>query len=229
MLNINSLFKFCGSERAKCLLTLHCFTGCNTVRTFHNVSKKLWTKLFLQIKYQNIFKTFESLPDEIMPKTIEYLAKFVCWGYINRAKHPNLTTLAEVWVHLYKQKNADCEKIPPTMASFYNHILRTFHQLRQWENFGQALIDMWDPLGYKWEENNGDYIPATTANAFTPRFLLELISCNCKKYCKQSFSCHSNWKNCTGMCECGDFCQITGTPLRRKALEEDLQLHEEPC
>ena len=44
-------------------------------------------------------KEFESLQEEGMLKTIDYLAKFVCWHYINRAKHPNLITLTEVRVH----------------------------------------------------------------------------------------------------------------------------------
>ena len=87
-------------------------------------------------------------------------------------------------MHLYKQKNASCEKIPPTMGSFYNHILCTFDQLRQGATAVEALIDVRNPLEYGWEENNGDYIPATTANAFAPSFLVELMSYNCKKYCK---------------------------------------------
>ena len=81
-----------------------------------------------------------------MPKTIDHLVKFVCMGYINRAKLPNLTTLAEVRVHLYKHKNASCGKIPPTMGSFYNHILHTFHQLRKPATAGEALIGVRDPL-----------------------------------------------------------------------------------
>ena len=44
----------------------------------------------MQIKDHDIFKAFEGLQEEVMPKTIDYLAKFVCWGYINRAKHPTL-------------------------------------------------------------------------------------------------------------------------------------------
>ena len=76
------------------------------------------------------------------------------------------------------------------MGSIYNHILCTFHQLRQWKTTCKALIDMTDPLEYGWEENNGDYIPATTTNAFTPSFLVGFMSCNCNKYCKKSCFCH---------------------------------------
>ena len=141
---------------------------------------------------QNCFKLKASLQEDVMPKTIYHLAKFVCWGYINRAKHPNLKTLAEVRMYLYKQKNTSCEKIPPTIGSFYNHILRTFHQIRQWATSGGAVIDVRDPLEYGWEENNGNYIPAKTTNAFAPSFLVELISCNCMKCYKKSCSCQSN-------------------------------------
>ena len=64
-----------------------------------------------------------------------------------------------------------------------------------------------------WEENNGDYIPAVTANAFALCFLVELISCNCKKRCKKCCSCHSNRQNYTDMCGCGEFCQSEGHAL----------------
>lgn len=169
----------------------HCLTGCDTVGKFHNVSKDSWTKLFLQIKDQVIFNVFESLQEEVMPKTVDDLAKFVCWDCINKAKRLNLITLEEVRVHLYKQKNASYEKVPRTISSFYKHILRSFHQLRQLATAGEALIDVQHPLEYGRKEKNGDYIPTTTANAFTPSFLVELISFNCK-YCKKSCSCHSN-------------------------------------
>ena len=51
----------------------------------------------------------------------------------------------------------------------------------------KALIDERDPLGYGWKKNNGNYFPATAANAFAPSLLVELISCNCMKYRKKSF------------------------------------------
>ena len=34
-------------------------------------------------------------------------------------------------MHLYKHKDAGCEKIQPTMGSFYNYMLRTFYKLSQ--------------------------------------------------------------------------------------------------
>ena len=153
--------------------------------------------------------SIEGLQGEVMLKTIDHLAKFISWGYINRVKHPNLKTLAEVRVYLYKQKCASCEKIPPNMGSFYNDILRAFHQIRQWATSGEPLIDLRDPLEYGWEENNANYIPATTTNTFAPSFRVELISCNCMKYCKKSCSCHSNGRKCTDMFGFGEFCQRT--------------------
>ena len=103
----------------------------------------------------------------------------------------NVTTLAEVQVHLYKQKNASCGGIPTTMGSFSNHILCTFHQLRQCKTTVDALLDVRDPLEYGWGEKNDDYIPATTANTFISSFLVELISCSSKKCCKKSCFCLS--------------------------------------
>ena len=68
--NIDILHGFLGFEHAKCLLTLHYLTGCNTVEKFHNVSKESWTKLFLQINDREIFKAFESLLEEVIRKLL---------------------------------------------------------------------------------------------------------------------------------------------------------------
>lgn len=72
--NIDILLEIVGSELAKCLLTLLCLTGCDTVGKFHNVSKESWARLFLQIKDQVILKAFEGLQEEVIPKTIDHLA-----------------------------------------------------------------------------------------------------------------------------------------------------------
>ena len=67
----------------------------------------------------------------------------------------NFTNLAEVRVHLYKQKNTSCVNIlevSPTLDLFYNHILRTFHQLTQYATSGEALIDVRYPQKNEWEK-----------------------------------------------------------------------------
>ena len=138
--NIDSLLEFLGSKHVKCLLTLHCLTGCNTVGKFHNVSKESWTKLFLQTKDQDIFKTFESLQQEVMPKTIHYLAKFIFWGYINRPKHQNLTTLAEVWVHLYKEKKM---LVMRGYHQSWAHFMTIFYASFINQGNGQPLVKLW--------------------------------------------------------------------------------------
>ena len=113
------------------------------------------------------------------------------------------------------------------MGSFYSHILRTLHQLRQWVTAGEALIDVRDALEYGWEENNGDYIPATTANAFAPSFLVELISCNYKKYCKKSCFLSFEWTKLHQHVWMRRVCQNKDPPLPRTILDEDLQRQEE--
>ena len=59
-----------------------------------------------------------------------------------------------------------------------------------------------------------------SANAFALSFLVKLISCNCKNYCKKPCSSQSNEQNCSDMCKCGEFCQNRETPLPRTALEK---------
>ena len=62
--NINSLFVFLGSERAKCLLMLFCFTGCDTVGT--SFPRSYGQNYFCKLKIR-ISLAFESMQEEVMP------------------------------------------------------------------------------------------------------------------------------------------------------------------
>ena len=104
----------------------------------------------------------------------------------------------------------------PNILSFHNHILSSFHQLRQWATGVEALIDVRDPLEHRREENDSNYISATTANI--PSFLVKIIRYNCKEYCINYCSCYPNRQNYTDMCGWGEFRQNTDPSLPRQYL-----------
>ena len=221
--DIDAVHSFLGSNRVNCILALHSLTGCDTVGKFNNVSKEKWAKLFLQIEDEGMLQAFVDLTDEIQNKTIYTLATFICSGYVNLKKIPQLKTLASVRVHMYKQKNANCEKIPPTYGSFRYHALRAFHQLRQWKTACESVIDVRDPLECGWEDSgDGKFVPSTTDSDFAPNTLIELVSCNCNKGCKKSCGCSSHGEPCTDLCGCGTNCQNTDPNMSESLSLEDL-------
>lgn len=103
--------------------------------------------------------------------------------------------------------------------SFHNHILSSFHQLRQWATDVEALIDVRNPLEHRREENNCNYISATAVNKLVPSFLVKIIWYNCKEYCINYCSCYPNGQNYTDMCGWGEFRQNTDPSLPRQYLK----------
>ena len=113
-------------------LSFHSLTGCGTVGKL-NVSKESWTKVDLNVQNnQDLIIAFRNFQENVGDETVDQLAKFICWGYMKRNKFPYLDNLRDTRVHIYKQLKADCEKIPRTKGAFLKHVLRAFHQLRQW-------------------------------------------------------------------------------------------------
>ena len=132
--------------------------------TTNNVSNEKWVRLFLQIEEEEMLQAFAHFSVKNQDYAIDKLAACICQGFMNLKKSPHLKTLAAVRVHLCKQKNANCEKIPPTFGSFKYHALRASHQLWQWVTACEATIDSRDPLECGWEVSSSEtFVLATTA------------------------------------------------------------------
>lgn len=100
-------------------------------------------------------------------------------------------------------KEIDIALLPPTKNALNQHIFRVYHQVQEW--CGNKL----NPLEWGWVMKGNVLIPNQGVVDVAPRFVLDLIFCNCKKSsCQTLCSCKKVGLKCTAQCGhcCGIFC-----------------------
>ena len=106
--------------------------------------------------------------------------------------------------------------MPPTSEAARQHCLRAYFQVQTW--IGN---DSLNPVDWGWKLHNNVLVPHRTEKAIAHDKLLNLISCGCKKGCKQTCTCRKMGMACTDMCaKCSEF-GCTNSVL----LEEDTTGH----
>ena len=113
-----------GSEKSKALIGLHNFTGADWVGKFFNKSKKTWITKFLALTpTDNIVGTlyrFGSMdtPDE---PALKHMDRFICNVYSSQS---SCVTVIDLRWELFKTKNFEGERLPPTLNTLKPHIQR---------------------------------------------------------------------------------------------------------
>ncbi len=121
-----------GQEKCQGLIGLHNFTGADWGGKFVGVSKKSWISKYLGLEKINpIINTFrmlgsaslssKCLVDGELPEDVRPLENFVCSIYSSTGSK----TLPQLRWELFKSKNLEGEKLPPTHGTLLPHILRS--------------------------------------------------------------------------------------------------------
>ena len=87
-------------------------------------------------------------------ETVAAIEWLVCQFYLPKTNISNVTELRLWW--LFKKKQVQSERLPPTFAALYQAILHAHYQLLVWNNndvTNQVLPSPSD-FGWKWEEDN---------------------------------------------------------------------------
>ena len=94
--------------------------------------------------------------------------------------------------------------MPPTPGAFCKHLERTHLQLNIWANANLSMIPYFEPKDKGWEESDEGYAAVTTEELIAPVSMIELVSCKCKKGCKETrfCACKRSGENCTDFCGC---------------------------
>lgn len=101
------------------------------------------------------------------------------------------------------QSNFDIVKLPPTSEAAHQHLLRVYLQVQLW--IGNKL----QPTDWGWKydttkENGVTKMvlkPVPSTKAFAPDDLLYLLSCTCKKQCKEYCRCRKSGVKCSPTCK----------------------------
>ena len=127
-----------GPEKSRDLIGLHHFTGADWGGKFVGVSKKTWISAYLSLQPEDeIVQTFTNMgndshateaalkypwqDDGNIPEMYRPIERFVCNVYSERS---GLYTLPALRWELFRKKNLEGEKLPPTRGTLLPHIVR---------------------------------------------------------------------------------------------------------
>ena len=125
---------------------------------------------------------------------------------------------------IFKKKQAQSEKLPPTQAALEQTVMRANYQAMVWNNdiVPQPQLPSPDNFGWKLEDNK--WLPVMTTLPPAPEAVIQLVKCSCaKEKCSTNrCQCRKANLNCTDLCNCcdsGDICENSHSP--NDDLEED--------
>jgi len=187
--------------RVAALPGFHAFTGCDTTGRFSGKGKKSCWKAF-ELARTEIVTAFGNLGTDLQPSAedCKLLEEFVC-----RLYQPTMeeTSVSRVRWNMFRQSQAEAERLPPTPAALHQHILRAHYQCMVWCNDIVSDVHLPDPTLYGWSNCDGRYIPVVTDLKPAPEAIVELVRCKCKAgRCTSHCSCRVTGMVCTQMCRC---------------------------
>lgn len=203
-----------GQTRSAALPAFHAISGADVTGSFSGYAKTLCWQAFMKIE-EDVARqiarlgTTTALPEEVM----EAVEKFVCKLY---APKTSLTSVKELRWWLFRKKQAQSEKLPPTMSALRQAVLRAHYQALVWSNDVVANPELPCPENYGWENKEDRWVPVMTLLQPAPNAVLELVRCGCKTHCSSNrCQCRRAGLQCTDLCACfdddGDPCQNVNT------------------
>ena len=129
--------------------------------------------------------------------------KFILNLYCKNSVPSCITTLADLRWQMFLKKQADSDRLPPTLAALKEKVSRAHYITLQWKS---ALINspsLPDPNDYGWLFNKKDQVfePVMTSLAPAQESIINLTVCNCKiNYSANRCKCQKNGLNCSEMC-----------------------------
>ena len=225
-LNLSAINAYLGEDVCNALISFHCFTGCDSVSSFHGKSKAKAYKLM--VESAEFKATFQQLGDSFTVNEDKFceLEKFVCHLYgqgcdnVNKARH-------NMFLMLIKSE----ARLPPTQDALRQHVKRANYQAAVHHLCLEQTPSIPSPHGHGWKVEDGELNVVWGEQPPAPSSLLELTYCTCKKTnCQMATgknkgrcSCRQHNVPCTDLCKCTD-CQ---NPMAGESLDEDLDTEDE--
>jgi len=82
---------------------------------------------------------------------------------------------------LFKKKQAQSERLPPTRGALLEAILRAHYQTMVWNNDKVPNPNIPSPENYGWKKDNDEWLPVMTTTPPAPEAIIEMVKCGCVK------------------------------------------------
>lgn len=200
LLSVRPVSEKCGPAVSSALLTLHAFTGCDSVSCFKGKGKLKPFQL-MQEKEEHV-QTFRLLGStwDLTEDLLQRLEQFVCCLFGQKT----VSSVNDARVNLFKATGKFDSSLPPCRDSLHLHAKRANYQAAVWKRCLQPNINAPSPTHDGWKLQNQELIVQWCSLPSTPSSLSQLVKCSCKKNKCDSRRCSCVTQNlpCTGLCHC---------------------------
>ena len=144
-----------GAARTAALPGFHAWSGADFTGNFAFKGKLECWKAFLQAD-EDCVTALADLGSTILPTAGMFYAieKLVCQLYLPKTKISSMKDLR--WL-LFRRKQAESERLPPTQAALREAIKRAHYQAMIWANDKVPNPDLPSPENYGWKKDEGYY------------------------------------------------------------------------
>ena len=222
---VHDVSRTLGSKLCKALPGFHAVTGCDSNSSLAGIGKKkAWDALSRSQVHQESLSLLGERSDLAQDVTTRCTA-FICSLYPSPMKTP--TSVDELRYLMFCQRKQKSELLPPTSDSLTLHLKRANYQAFVWRNSLVAMQELPSPENHGWALEDEALKPVLMNTDPAPRSILELTTCNCKKFeCRSRCSCNMNGLSCTEACFCMadvEFCRNPHgvIPLSRESSDSE--------
>lgn len=144
--------------------------------------------------------------------------KLVARLYDPKGKYKSCqNNLNKLRVRLATSKDSALVRLPPSEASFKQHVLRACIQAKVWMTSHEAKPHIGSPYDFGWQKGSNGPMPILFTGMMSSDFLQDLVcSCKGKSICSRSCVCFEQNLCCTELCPCqgSDLCKnmLTNEP-----------------
>ena len=204
-IKLQPIVRALGPEKVAALPAFHAFSGADNTGCFAGKGKSSCWRAFMEADREIInalsgLGGASAIPSDDIMASIE---KFVCQLYLPKTE---MCSVKELRWWLFRKKQAQSERLPPTQAALKQAILRAHYQLLVWNNDVVANPSLPSPENFGWTLEGNQWIPIMTKLPPAPQAIIHLVKCKCaKERCSTNrCQCRKNGLNCTDLCGCSD-------------------------
>ena len=121
--------------------------------------------------------------DGALPSILAPIGSFLCKVYA--PKNSNNTAISKLRWELYRLKNFEGEKLPPTLATFYPHMMRVNFDSKRNKSYLQCHPNLLPLNRSGWKTHDEAYSPIKSLIGPAPKEVMKLVKGTCGKGCKE--------------------------------------------
>jgi len=180
VIKLRPIVQTIGSAKTAALPALHALSGADNTGSFAGKGKATWWRAFQEADL-GIITDLARLGTTEYP-TADIMAaieRLICQVYV---QNTSISTVKELRWWLFRKKQAQSEKLPPTQAALREAIMRDHYQLMVWNSDAVPAPQLPFRQTFGWMLEDDQWLPVMTTVPPAPEaVIIHLVKCGCVK------------------------------------------------